>query len=313
SAALGYLEIVSIALQGTRTIEAWERSGHPYWKGLATVDNPLSDDQRFLRPSLLPGLLVAAGRAWPRANRELRLFEVGHVFRARDSAGDEGPLRSHDGMYVDNGVVEWPSLCGIAIFGSEDETGAIDRHLLAVKGDAERLVVELTGKMPETVPAARDYLHPMASGDLRLGGKTVAKFGRLHPRLANAYELPASAYAFMLYMEELPHVRPALPFSPLPRFPGTRRDIAVIIGLDVTAGDLMKAIFDARIDAFERVAAFDEYVGPQIASGKKSIALGIWLRRNDTTITDAQADTSVATAVAALRDKFGAELRGPAA
>lgn len=312
-AALGYLEIVSIALQGTRAIEGWERSGLQYWKDLAAVENPLSDDQRFLRPSLLPGLLAAAGRSWPRANGELRLFEIGHVFRAVDSAGDEKPLRSHDGMYVDNGVVEWPSLCGVAIYAREDESGAIDRHLLAVKGDAERLVTELTGREPDTIPAPREYLHPLASADLRLDGKTVAKFGRLHPRLVNAYELPVSAYAFMLYMEELPHVRPALPFAPLPRYPGTRRDIAVIVGVDVTAGELMKAIVDARLDAFERVAAFDEYVGPQIASGKKSIALGIWLRRNDTTITDAQADASVATAVAALREKFGAELRGPTA
>jgi len=312
-AALGYLEIVSIALVGTRVIEAWERSGLPYWSGLATVDNPLSDDQRFLRPSLLPGVLAAAGRAWPRANGSLRLFEIGHVFRALDSTGDDGPLRSHDGMYVDNGVVEWPSLCAIAVFGSDDESGAIDRHLLAVKGEAERLVFELAGKRSETAPEPRNYLHPLASADLRLDGKTVAKFGRLHPRLANAYELPSSTYAFILYMEELPHARPALPFTPLPRFPGTRRDIAVIVGLDASAADLMKAITDARIDAFERVAAFDEYVGPQIAPGRKSIALAIWLRRLDTTITDAQADASVAAAVAVLREKFGAELRGPSA
>jgi phenylalanyl-tRNA synthetase beta chain len=241
------------------------------------------------------------------------LFEIGHVFRGLDSSDEKDALRSHDGMFVENGVIEWPSLCGLAVFGSEDESGALDRHLLAVKGDAQRLVIELAGELPETVPAPRHYLHPLASADLRLGAKTVAKFGRLHPRLANAYELPPAAYTFMLYMEELPHVRPALPFVPLPKFPGTRRDIAVVVGLDVTAGDLMKAIVDARIDAFERVAAFDEYVGPQIASGKKSIALAIWLRRHDTTITDAQADASVAGAVALLRDKFGAELRGPAA
>lgn len=312
-AALGYLEIVSIALQGTRAIEAWERSGLEFWKGLATVDNPLSDDQRFLRPSLLPGLLAAAGRAWPRANGSLRLFEVGHVFREPGSASEDGALRSHDGMYVDNGVVEWPSLCGVAVFGREDESGAIDRHLLEVKGDAERLVVEMTGKPPETFPAPRHYLHPLASADLRLGDKTVAKFGRVHPRLANAYELPATAYAFMLYMEELPRVRPAEAFTPLPKFPGIRRDIAVIVDLDVTAGDLMRSIVDARIDAFERVAAFDEYVGPQISAGKKSIALAIWLRRQDATLTDAQADASIAGAVAVLRDKFGAELRGPTA
>lgn len=312
-AALGYREIVSIALQGTRATDAWERSGVAYWTGLATVDNPLSDDQRFLRPSLLPGLLTAAGRAWPRAGGGLRLFEVGHVFRSLDAAGDDGPPRSHDGMYADNGVVEWPSLCGVASFADEDENGAIDRHLLRVKGDAEHLVSRLTAAGLATTPHARSYFHPLASADLSIGSETVAKFGRIHPRLASAYELPPTTYAFMLYMETLPRAMPMHDFVPLPKFPGTRRDLAVVVGEDALAGELMKAIEEARVPAFERTAAFDEYAGPQVEAGKKSIALAIWLRKPDSTITDAEADASAAAAFAVLREKFGAVLRGPSA
>lgn len=311
-ASLGYREIVSIALQGTRGINAWQRSGVGYWQDLATVDNPLSDDQRFLRPSLLPGLLAAAGRSWPRAGGQLRLFEVGHVFRALDAAGDAS-ARTHDGMYADHGVIEWPSLCGLASFGSEDETGAIDRLLMRVKGDAEQLVSRSSAGALSTAPHARGYFHPLASADLVIGGETVAKFGRLHPRLANAYELPATTYAFMLYMEALPRVAAVKRFVPLPKFPGTRRDLAVVVGEDVAAGDLMGAVAGARLDAFERVAAFDEYVGPQVEAGRKSIAIAIWFRKPDATITDAEADASAAAAFAVLRDKFGAALRGPAA
>ncbi|HLW37848.1 MAG TPA: phenylalanine--tRNA ligase subunit beta, partial [Candidatus Eremiobacteraceae bacterium] len=54
-AALGYREIVSISLQGSRTLAAWERSGVPFWEDIVPIVNPLSDDYRFLRPSLLPG------------------------------------------------------------------------------------------------------------------------------------------------------------------------------------------------------------------------------------------------------------------
>ena len=312
-ASLGYREIVSIALQGTRAINAWQRSGIEYWTGLATVDNPLSDDQRFLRPSLLPGLLSAAGRAWPRADGELKLFEVGHVFRAIDAADDEAPARTHDGMYADNGIVEWPSLCAIASFAAEDESGAIDRLLLRTKGDAEHLAARLSAAALTTEARARHYFHPLASADLEIGGQTVAKFGRLHPRLANAYELPAATYAFMLYMEALPRTRPVRPFLPLPKFPGTRRDLALVVGEDVTARDLMDAVADAKVDAFERVTAFDEYVGPQVEKGRKSVALAIWLRRSDATITDAEADASAAAAFEVLRERFRAVLRGPSA
>jgi len=282
-----------------------------YWRELASVVNPLSDDQRFLRPSLLPGLLSAASRAWQRSEGALRLFEIGHVFRPIDPKADGAPSRSGDGMHADNGVIEWPSLCGLACFESDDESSAIDRRLLEVKGEVEWLVASLAGTTGETVPRARAYLHPAASADLTIGGTTVAKFGRIHPRLSNAFDLPPSTYTFMLYMEELPHERPVRPFAPLPRYPGTRRDIAVIVSEDVTAGDLMRAVRAAGANAFEDVAAFDEYVGPQVERGRKSVALRVMLRRADTTITDSEADASIETIVAALRREFGAELRGP--
>lgn len=309
-AALGYREVVTIALQGSRVIAAWERSGVPYWKELAAVVNPLSDDQRFLRPSLLPGLLSVASRAWPRAGGSLRLFEIGHVFRPLGSESTE--LRSHDGMYAENGVLEWPSLCGLVVFAEGNESGAVDRSLLGVKGETEYLIGLFGGRGAETTPHPRAYLHPGASGNLKVAGRTFAKFGRLHPRLADAYDLPQTAYTFMIYMENLTRARPLRRYVPLPKFPGTRRDIAVIVDEKVTAGELMAAAAQASPPAFVGIAAFDEYVGPQVESGKKSVALAITLRRTDATITDPEADASTNAIVAVLREKFGAVLRGPA-
>ena len=313
-AALGYHEIVSIALQGSRAIAAWERSGVPFWKELAAVRNPLSDDQRFLRPSLLPGVLGAASRAWPRGDGSLRLFEIGHVFRPLDGASDDASSQhSHDGMFAENGVIEWPSLCGVACFPSEETSGSVDRQLLRVRGDVERLVAALTDAPRELSSKPRMYLHPNAAADIAVGDATVAKFGRLHPRLAGAYELPQSTYAFMLYLEALPRDREARHFVPLPKYPGTRRDIAVVVDENVSAGELMRVVRDAKIMYFEDVTAFDEYVGAQVGAGRKSIALAIRLRRLDATITDAEADASAATAVEALRSTFGAVLRGASA
>ncbi len=124
AAALGYREAVTLALQGSRTVSAWERSGMTFWPESVPIANPLSDEQRFLRPSLLPGLLEVAARSWPRAGGELRLFEIGHVFRTapcarrerRTRAGPPDPL-SRTGAYEVDGVLEWPSLCLIAVFG----------------------------------------------------------------------------------------------------------------------------------------------------------------------------------------------------
>lgn len=300
AAALDYREIVSIALQGSRAIAAWERSGLAYWTSRVGVVNPLSDDQRFLRPSLLPGLLAAAERSrGAAAGEEVRFFEIGHVFR---DGGDEKT----------GGVLEWPSFAALACFESADESGSVDRRLLAVKGDAERLIAACTSARLDASPKSRSYFHPGASADLVAGGKTVAKFGRIHPRLADAYDLPATSYALLLYLERLPMLRPPVAFAALPRFPGTRRDIALVVDESVYAGDLLRAVRSANAPLFEDVRAFDEYAGAQVPAGKKSIALAVMLRRTDATITDAQADASMKLIVDTLHAEFAATLRGPA-
>jgi phenylalanyl-tRNA synthetase beta chain len=113
----------------------------------------------------------------------------------------------------------------------------------------------------------------------------------------------------MLYLENLPKQRSVLPYVALPRFPGTRRDIAVVVEEHVSAGDLMRAIREAGAPAFEDVSAFDEYRGPQVPAGKKSLALTVRFRRPETTITDAEADASLHVILARLRERFGATLR----
>ncbi len=164
----------------------------------------------------------------------------------------------------------------------------------------------------ETRARERAYFHPGAAGTIDLAGKPVAKFGRLHPRLARAYDLREHSYGIMLYLENLPATPPVKPYAPIPRFPGTQRDIAVVVDEAVTAGELMSAIAGAKVDAFESVSAFDEYRGPQVPAGKKSIALTLRFRKADTTITDDQAEASLQTILALLRERFSATQRGGA-
>ena len=314
--ALGYHEIITLALQGTRTVTAWERSGIPFWPGTIPVINPLSDDQRFLRPSLLPGVLEIAARSWPRSEGELRLFEIGHIFRRADAQPEhvhapatQAPLPP-TGAYESDGVLEWPSLCALAAFDDGVGVGAADRRLLEIKGEAEALVASLAATTGETHAQARFYCHPGAAGTISVGDKPVAKFGRLHPRLARAYDLPERSYVFMLYLENLPQHPPIVQYTPLPKFPGTRRDIAVIVDETVSAGGLMQAIREAGAALVEDVRAFDEYRGAQVPAGKKSVALTIAFRKSTATITDAEAEAALALILARLRERFGAALRG---
>ncbi len=293
-AALGFREVVNLALQGSKVVAAWERSGLSFWSNLVHVVNPLSDDQRFLRPSLLPGLLSVASRAWSGARDPVALFEIGHIFRSDNSSGQ----------------VERPSLSGLCAFALEDVPSALDRHLLEVKGRVEFVVRTLTGDIGESLPYQRPYYHPGAAGRVSAGKQVVSTFGRLHPTLSRAYELPSATYAFCLFLEHLPAERPLPRYKNLPKFPGTKRDLAVIVGEDITVRELIDVVRSAGSATLESVTAFDEYRGPQLPQGKKSVALEVNLRNADRTITDAEADGAVNHIVAALQHRFNASLRG---
>jgi len=252
-----------------------------------------------------------AARRWPRPDGELRIFEVGHVFhplRAEQHEGEPGH-DPHAGAYAENGVREWPSLAGLVAFDSQDLESPLDRRLLDVKGELEAALGSLAGGELMSEPHERAYFHPGASGNVRAGGKVVAKFGRLHPRLARAFGLPQSSYAFALYLENLAQRQPIEQYRPILKFPATKRDIAVVVPAEVSAGELMAAARESGAPFFERVHAFDEYRGPQIGEGRKSVALQVVLRRLDATITDEEANASTAAIVAVLSKRFGATLR----
>ncbi|HEV2037869.1 MAG TPA: hypothetical protein VGQ96_04605, partial [Candidatus Eremiobacteraceae bacterium] len=112
-----------------------------------------------------------------------------------------------------------------------------------------------------------------------------------------------------VYLENIAQHRQVEQYAPLPKFPATKRDVAVVVASDVPAGDLIAAVRESSAPFFESVRAFDEYRGPQIGEGQKSVALTIVLRRSDATITDEEANASTDIAVAALVKRFGATLR----
>jgi phenylalanyl-tRNA synthetase beta chain len=93
------------------------------------------------------------------------------------------------------------------------------------------------------------------------------------------------------------------------RFPAIRRDIAVIVDDQVSAAELVDAVAEASPALIRDVRIFDIYKGERIEAGRKSVAIGLILQETSRTLTDDDADTAMAAAIAKLEDKFAAELR----
>ncbi len=274
-ASLGYREVVTHSLRGDGEGASVE------------VRNPLSEEQRFLRESLVPGLLEYLARVAVPA----RAFEIGDVF------GRDG-----------EGVVERTALA----FGFSAERSADppwhDSSFLRLKGDCEALLRAITGLHAETARASADRFHPGKTASMAIEGRDVATLGCVDPRAAKAAALKGNAYLCVIDVASLPPYRTPH-YRPPSRFPSTYRDLALVVDAGVEAAALEKVVASAIGPLCTGVRAFDEYRGSQVPGGRKSLALRVSLQRFDATITDEEADAAVELALDAVRERFGATIR----
>lgn len=287
-AALGYHEINSLALQPASVHEMFEHTGINLPRALE-IANPLSEDQRFLRFSLLPGLLDLTARS--RHDCPLRFFEIGHVF---ESAHPD-PLEI--------AMVAW-----LLFLPKADEAAWRDGGFLEHKGDTLACIRTITGTQGDAVIGALPGLHPGKTALIIVNGKGIATIGAVDPRLLAAYKIEGRAYCGFARMEDIPERRvPA--FRAPSRFPAVERDLSLILSPEISAHDIAHAIRAGVNGVLRDVRVFDEYRGPQIGENRKSVAVRVKLQRDDATLTDEEADAHITSILASLRERVGAEIR----
>jgi phenylalanyl-tRNA synthetase beta chain len=277
-AGLGYTEFVTLSLQPGSVAESWRTSGITI-PSPVEIMNPLSEDQRWMRFSQVPALLEFAAR--DRALRPYRVFELGHVFADAQPEPEE--------------QVELTVL-------RIDRTAAFPQ----LKSDTLALLRAITGAEAQVERGTYPSLHPGKTAALRIGETIVGYVGYVDPRLARLYDVPDDAALSTVFVAALPAHQVAQYAEPS-KFPPVDRDLAVVVPLDVLAGELAGAV---RAEPLVRAASvFDEYRGPQVGEGKKSLALRIVLQSDETTLTDEDADGAIRRVVTTLRERFGATPR----
>ena len=285
--ALGYREILTHSLQGSSFVQRAQRAGIEFGTSPVEVRNPLSEEQRFLRFSLLPGIVeYVAARDAP-----IRVFEVGEIFAADgDSIVESGAVAF--AFTVDRG----------------EEPPWRDSSFAQLKGDCEALLREITGRTAEVSADALPGLHPGKSARVTIDGRDAGIIGALDPRLAQANDLSRDLYICLIETGPLPPQKTPH-YLPPSKFPSTYRDVALVVAVDVAARDLERAIAVALGPVCTQVRVFDEFRGAQLGEGRKSLAVRVTLQRFDATITDQEADAAIAKLLDAVRERFGATLR----
>jgi phenylalanyl-tRNA synthetase beta chain len=274
-----------------------ERSNAPFAANGSdlVLSNPISSEMSVMRSSLLPGLVASAAANTARQQDRVRLFEIGKSFH--------GTLDNPD---------EVVRIAAVACGGAMPEQWGIRSQPIDfydLKADVVALL-ELAGDTPDIAFRSVEHaaLQPGQSAAVVRGNQTIGIIGKLHPRVAKNLELKRDAYVFEL--DALQALASAAPVAkPVSRFPVIRRDIAVIVGEEISGDELVQAVAATAPDLMRDVRIFDIYTGPGIEAGLKSVAISLILQETSRTLTDDDADAAQAAAVQKLRDTFGAELR----
>jgi len=259
------------------------------WK----LANPISEDMKVMRPSLLPGLIAAARRNLDRGASSIRLFEIGR--RYLDDA-------EHSTLSLilagDRSSRGWQS-------GQAQPFDAFDAkaEVLALLDAAGSPVDNL-----QVFPDAGPTWHPGRSATLRLGPKTiVAAFGELHPGLQKSLDAPTGAVAAEIYLDAIPASRSSgrarAAYAP-PAQQAITRDFAFIVPVEATADSLLRAIRGADKALITDVRLFDRF---ESADGL-SLAFEVTLQPAEKSFTDEQIGDATMRIVAAA-EKVGARLR----
>jgi phenylalanyl-tRNA synthetase beta chain len=266
-------------------------------RALVELVNPIQLEEPVLRPSLAPSLLRAAQLNLSRQAEDLRLFEIGRTFRA--SAGGELPHESWQAAAL------WTDGRGASLWERRDVP-----VFFRAKGAAEAALAELGYAVRFRAGCGEPFLHPGASGELLAGESAVAVLGELHPETAAAFGLETDLALLLVDLDALLRA-PRSPgrYREISRHPRVRRDLAVLLGRDVAAGDALEWIRKTSGASLQAVTLFDRYEGRGVPEGKVSLAFRLEFQLTDRTLTDAEVSRSVERIVQELSERFGGELR----
>ncbi|MEW4449643.1 phenylalanine--tRNA ligase subunit beta [Qipengyuania sp. JC766] len=271
---------------------------------LWVLDNPISEDMKAMRPSLLPGLIGAAKRNADRGAPGARLFEVGRrYFRGADGASDEKPT------------------LGVVLSGEKTPRGwqagkAAAFDAFDAKAEAMALLDAAGAPVANLMVfgEAGDQFHPGQSATLRLGPKNVlARFGALHPATLKAFDMDGPVVAAEIYLDAIPMKKGASGFARAayapPALQAVKRDFAFLVPEGLAAGELLKAVRGADKKAIVDVRVFDVFAGQGVPEGRKSVALEVTLQPGEKSFTDEEIK-AVSERIVAAAGKLDAELRG---
>jgi phenylalanyl-tRNA synthetase beta chain len=296
------------------------------------VANPINEEEPLLRTSLLPGLLRVLGRNVGRGFADVALFEMGLVFQTRPEGQRSAPiLRVDRGPTVQEvatleaALPDQPLHVAVVLSGDREAAGWWGGGRPASWEDAVEAARQVLGASRVQFSVQADRQAPWHPGRcaaiyVRPGEERqwlAGYAGELHPRVVQAFGLPARTCAMELDLSLIETAAADLGPVQAPvisGYPVATQDVALVVAQTVPAAAVEAALVAGVAEAgtsvqLEDVRLFDVYTGEQAGEGRKSLAYTLRFRAPDRTLTADEASTARDAAVAEAARLTGAVLR----
>lgn len=253
------------------------------------IMNPLGEDYSIMRTTSLNGMLTSLATNYNRRNKDVRLYELGNVYRPKALPLTELPderMQFTLGMY-----------------GNGD--------FFYMKGVVEEFFekIGMHGRESYDPNAGKPFLHPGRQANIIYAGKVVGFLGEVHPEVADTYGIGERAYVAVIDMPEIMEFASFdRKYEGIAKYPAVTRDISMVVPKSILVGQIEEVIADKGGAHLESYQLFDLYEGAQIKQGYKSVAYSIVFRAKDRTLEDADVSAAMDKILKGL-EALGIELR----
>ncbi len=268
---------------------------------LVKVKNPMAENRDALRRSLLPGLLEALAFNARQDQAGARLFELGSVFWNSTSNAVDEPQVLALAAHVPAGGAD----AAVAELRALQATLATMRDRFAMPS-TDFKQAEFAGPDPGRFAG----FHPGRTGEVLENSEPIGVVGEVHPQVLARLGLPGRAVVAEVLFDRFSAGGRRTPQArPLPRFPGVRRDLTVVIRGKIAASAVLQVIRQQGGYTLRDISMVSEYQGPQLEAGARSLSFRLHYQADDRTLTNEEVAAVQQRIIDGLKSRFGAEVR----
>ena len=287
--SLGLNQVITYSLVGDTENSLFKVSD----KEDITLLDPLSEDKKTLRKSLIPSLINVYNYNISRNIKDINIFE------------NECVYYKDEDKYIEEKMVG--GLLSGNLINNKWSNNNLKVDFYLVKGIVEYLLnyLGLSNRFDFKVDKELKGMHPGRSASILLDREVIGYLGQVHPSICKK-----EVYVFSISVDKLmkKNVR-LIKAKEISKYPSVNKDLAFVVNKNVTCNDVTQILKKVGGRLLNNIEVFDVYVGENVSQDEKSLAFSLTFIDPNKTLSDEEVTTIFNKMIEEVENKLDAKLR----